>query len=384
MQRSLPHLLRTGSCGAVALALLVFAAVETSAQPSSRSPSTGGRWTAWIGCWSPSAPTGATRPDSASPVVCIVPTAHPSTVSVTTFSGGGRTATTTLDAGGAEEPVTERGCTGTQRGMWSADERRVYLISQASCDGVTTSQSALLGMTRSGEWLDVRAIQAGGGSAVRVARYRAVPVPAGADSTITGAVADRGFTTTSSRLASGADVGPSAVIEASRTVDAAVVEAWLLERRQSFHADADMLRQLADAGVPGTVTDAVVAVSYPRRFGLARGERHASETAARIPVTGGPIHDPWGYGGYGRYGWYGPYGGYYPPYVVAPGRSAEPDEGGTAVNGRGYTRGAGASESAGTAHRPRAAAAEREGSAGSSGSGNRDEGGSRRTARPRP
>ncbi len=124
--------------------------------------------------------------------------------------------------------------------------------------------------------------------------------------------------------------GLTAVIEASHAADSAVVAAWLMEREQRFNIDAKTLVQLADAGVPGAVTDALVAVSNPSVFHVARASagdrdgdceplhRRPPRERRRVSAMGVP-YDPWswgylgygypigygyGYGslGYGRYG----------------------------------------------------------------------------------
>jgi hypothetical protein len=157
------------------------------------------------------------------------------------------------------------------------------------------------------------------------------------------------------------------VIEASRAVAPAVVQAWLLERGQAFSLDAAELVRLADAGVPARVTDAMVAVSNPEVFAVARPEvqprdrRLADDddvVGRRIYVYMDPSYSPYGWGyapygygyGYGRYGYsplgygggygynsglYG-YPGYLPPVVIL--NPGEAQARGHAVKGRGYTQ----------------------------------------------
>src|SRR5262245_59085970 len=113
---------------------------------------------------------------------------------------------------------------------------------------------------------------------------------------------------------------------------------------------------MADAGVPASVIDVVVAVSYPDRFALSRNgdiERLQAEQEGRggygygggygrrIPLYGYPTY---GYGyGYGDpYFGYSPYGygwGYYgaPSVIVVEPRDPEPQA--KVVKGKGYSRG---------------------------------------------
>jgi hypothetical protein len=133
-----------------------------------------------------------------------------------------------------------------------------------------------------------------------------------------------------------------------------------------FGLDASELVRLADAGVPARVTDAMVAVSNPDVFAVARPEETARSRARldddiagrRVYVYMDPMYSPyrWGYTpygygygyGYGSYGYtplgYGGYGGgysgypgYVPPIVIV--NPQQPVTRGRAVKGRGYTQG---------------------------------------------
>ncbi|HEX7979721.1 MAG TPA: hypothetical protein VF461_14025, partial [Gemmatimonadaceae bacterium] len=223
---------------------------------------------------------------------------------------------------------------------------------------------------------------------------------------------DRATPGEAARMAAGGDVGPTAVIEASRAVDSMVVADWLMERGQRFDVDAKTLVQLAEAGVPGAVTDVLVAASNPGVFQFARAPQPEERGGGiyadagqrrRVSATAYP-YDPWswgylgygypayGYGslGYGRYGAYGSgygyYGGYMPPIVVVTNGQAQSR--GQMVKGRGYTQTQGSSS--GTAsERPRSTYSPPPPSPSSSSSGSSSSGssssssGSERTAKPR-
>jgi hypothetical protein len=305
------------------LAALGIAAVAASAAGAQQSTA-GPRWQGWIGCWTPSAgeQSAFAEPSPTGMFVCITPAASSRDVAeVTTIDGGKVVSTQRIDASGAERPVDAKGCTGTQRAAWSADERRIYLRSSSTCDGLASSTSAILSMTADGEWLDVRGVSSGDAENVRVARYRDAGIPSSAPAEIAAALRDRSAGAGSARIAAGAPVGTAAVIEASKAADSAVVAAWLLEREQRFALDAATLVRLADAGVPGAVTDALVAVSNPRAFQLARasGEIEGADASAittetrarrRVSIMSVP-YDPWswGYLGYPGYGYGYGYGG---------------------------------------------------------------------------
>jgi hypothetical protein len=334
-------------------------ALALSAAPSEAQNSAGRRWQAWVGCWTgiPADEFAAVRENVTAPTtVCITPSADADVVDVTTVADGKVVSRTKLDASGREQRVEAAGCTGTQRAQWSGDERRVYLKSTAMCEGIRTSTSGILAISPTGEWLDVRGVSAGGGDNVRVARYRDVGIPAGLPTELASALTGRTMATQSARVAAGAAVGTNAVIDAVKMSDAAVVEAWLLERRQPFAINANDLIALADAGVPARVTDALVAVSNPKVFAIGRADMRSGSVESdliagrRVYVTMGPAYDPWGYGyspygyGYGAYGYgyngygrssYG-YGSYYPPVIIVQDQPAQPHG---RVERGGYTRG---------------------------------------------
>jgi hypothetical protein len=263
----------------------------------------------------------------------------------------------------------------------------VYLKAVATCDGVARTTSGIIAMSPTGEWLDVQGVSAGNDEGVRVARYHDAGVPSSVPQQVAAALRGRATASQGARLAAGSTIGSSAVIEASRAVTPAVVQAWVLERGQVFSLDAAELVRLADAGVPAQVTDAMVAVSNPKVFAVARPEtqpraRVEDEVVGRrIYVYMDPRYSPYGWGyapygygyDYGRYGYsplgygggygygsgYYGYPGYLPPVVIVNPGQAESGRG-QAVKGRGYTRTDGSS-TVGSPATPRAAdrAAER-------------------------
>ena len=225
-----------------ALGILAITSSALAAQQATVGP----KWQGWIGCWSAS-PAGesALAPAPVSgPVVCITPSLGEA-VDVTTIDEGKVVSTQRIDASGAEGPVDASGCTGVQRASWSADERRIYLRSSSTCNGAKSTTSAILALSATGEWLDIHDVKSYGSDNVRVARYRDAGIPAGLPAEIASILRDRGAAAESARMAAGGDIGPTAVIEASRAADSLVVAAWLMERGQHFNVDAKTLVQLA-------------------------------------------------------------------------------------------------------------------------------------------
>ena len=346
------HISAAARTGGLAALLALLAAPPAGAQAES-----GARLQAWAGCWS-AEQTMVPNVATIGPIVCVVPTADASVVEVATLQEGKVVSRERLDVSGRERPIEARGCTGTQRARWSSDRRRVYLTSAGRCEGLGRSTSGILAFTPSGEWLDVQGVTAGDGGTVRVARYRDVGIPRSVPAEISAALAGRDLATQSARIAAGAPVKIADVIESSRAVDSAVVEAWLLERGQQFALTGRDLVALADAGVPARVTDALVAVSNPREFALG----HIDEDGVRTrgpdliggrgsPAIPDPYGGPWGWGYAAPYGYGGGYGGYYgypgfynPPVVIVRGGDGSH---GRMVKGEGYRKGEGSATTTG-------------------------------------
>lgn len=361
-------LVRTG------LAVLAAAALMTSAPSAGAQTGTGPRWQGWIGCWTPIAPAAEDGNILATPVtstlVCITPSADQGVVDVATISAGKVTSTEKIDASGRSTNIDAKGCVGTQRAQWSGDERRVFLKAAASCEGMKSTTTGILSMTTGGEWVDIRGVSAGDGEIVRVTRYRDAGIPSSVPAEIATALSGRMMASERARIAAGAPIPASGVIEATKFADSSIVAAWVLERGQKFSLDANNLVALSDGGVPSNVTDAMIAVSNPQTFRVARaGEqtdvaRNDRAYGRRYPVYMEPGYYPWSwgyspygmngyydyygygssyYGGYGRYGPYS-YGYAQPPIIIVQGPGVATGRG-QAVAGHGYTQGSGGSSS---------------------------------------
>jgi hypothetical protein len=356
MEASMTRIVSIARSTAMAAGFVALVAGQAGAQQPAAS------WQPWLGCWSAGPAIGGIAPAQVAPLVCVAPTADANVVEVTTISGDKVVSTQRLDASGREIPVEVKGCTGSQRAQWSADGRRVYLKAVTKCDGLDRVTSGIMAISPTGEWLDVQGAGVSGEEGVRVARYRDAGLPSVVPAQIATALSERS-SAASARSMAGATVGSAAVIEASKAAAPAVVEAWILERGQTFGLDANELVLLADAGVPARVTDAMVAISNPQHFAVARPDDRASRRRAlddeeisgrRIYVFMDPLYSPyrWGYApygyGYSPYGYsplgYGGYGygsGYYgypgylaPIVVVTPQTQVQR---GQMVKGRGYT-----------------------------------------------
>ncbi len=308
----------------ILVAALAVSALALPASSHAQLPLAGPRWQGWLGCWSaaPAARLKESGPD-APRIVCVTPTPEPDAVDVSAIAEGKVVSQNRIDATGATHAVTAPGCQGTESARWSGDGRRVFLQSHVTCDGLATEMNAILAITQGGEWIDVRRVAAGGGSDVRVARYHDVGVPTAVPTEIASAFDRRNdILFHDARVAAGMPFSPKAIVEASHSVDAAVVESWVSEAGQNYPIDARTLRELADAGVPARVTDAMIAVSRPLEVGThyitmypyspygwnggyepygqnSRSSADAWDQGNRSRLTLNIYeYDPWGWGGY--------------------------------------------------------------------------------------
>ena len=161
------------------------------------------------------------------------------------------------------------------------------------------------------------------------------------------------------------------VMDASGKVSPRALEAALVETGSSFDLSGKDLLALQDADVPASVTDLIVALSYPDRFVVEREARADLPPSTSAPFVDEPFFLGWAFGypmWSDLYGFYSPYYGryapyfyspfyaylpwYYPPYygggggviIIDPGNGSgggggqQPSGGGRAVDGRGYTR----------------------------------------------
>lgn len=356
--------------GAIALGLLFAAAVPVQAQ----STQLDSRWQAWVGCWEPvgNEPLAADRSTTAGEV-CVMPAEGTSAVDLASVDNGKILSREHIDANGEHEPFNQDGCTGWRSAVWSAEGRRVYLHSELSCAGLKRTSNGVIAISPTGELLDVRGVSAGAGSGVRILRYREA-APSQTLTSVAALLQDRTLAVSTARTAAEAPVTTSDVIEASKHLDAPVLQAWLVARNQGFNLDGKQLVKLADGGVPGPVIDAMVALSYPRVFAISpttpagefrpnTSQRVASTYDDNEPPTSVIMLDPYGYSpfgwgyfspfGYSAYGYpgfgYSPYSfgyGWYPgyaPVTIVRTNPPEPTSHGKMVKGRGYVSGSGGS-----------------------------------------
>ena len=298
---------------------LAFVTLAVSASASAQDA----RWAGWIGCWGPA--QGAQAIEGAR--VC-VERAGENGVTLRTTIAGQPALEQTIIADGANHPVSDNECRGTQQAEWSADGRRLFARAELMCGNENPrTVSGLALIAADGTWLDIQSVKVDGRESTRVRRYRRI-----ADGLASIAHA-------------GAALTLDAIKEAQRKVSPAVLEAAIVETHTTFRLSSRDVIDLDDAGVPDRVIDVLIALSYPKKFVV---ERAAATTPVLPPLFdyGDPFY--YGYGGY----YYSPfaysYGGYYYPYAFSPAYIVVGDDGGTTtprasgsgrvIDGVGYTR----------------------------------------------
>ncbi len=308
--------------------LLLSAPAFAQAVPDSR-------WAPWTGCWH--VETDATRggpPSRPRGQVCVA--AAGSAVTITTTPEGAAPMTQHVTADDVARPVTDGSCTGTEQSGWSKDGFRLYSRAALTCAaGARRQVSGLSMLAPDGTWIEAQAIEIGDRSSVRVRRFSK----------------EGGAPATPAR----GRLSIEQVQEASHRVAAPALEAALVEARATFGLTRSTLIALDDAGVPPSVIDVMVALTYPQAFAIHPASRADRLTA--FPFDADPL-DPgglWWPGGPSAFDGYfnsayflSPFGysalGAYPVFFGAGsdgapgGASSRPVNGGRVINGLGYTR----------------------------------------------
>jgi len=379
------------------------------------------RWLPWLGCWeATSAPT-----EDDAPMLCLRTVPNGEGVEMLTVADGEIVSSVPIRADGLNRQTSREGCTGRESTSFSETGYRVYLSSEFVCEGgVERSSTGLMSMVSPYEWMDVRSVRVARESVPWVLRYQLASPADVRAAGLDDIAADRMMAQQSARMVASAPLTIADVVEVSSRLESKAVEAWVVERGDGFDIDAAVLVSMADADVPTTVIDMVVAVSYPDHFVVDQGLEGNAELAeseylqrgayGRGPYPGRSIYgvgygryaDPFFYdpyflspffSPYAGYGYYSPYSrgigyggrvsgwgfgnsGYsgYRPTVVVVGRREHGEDtsrAGRAVRGRGYTRGnVSTPSSAGAGSKPSSsdgasAAPSKSGSSGSKSSG---------------
>lgn len=395
---------RAIACSLFAGAFLVTLAGPAAAQVDDA------RWLPFIGCWQAEGEADAG-------LLCFGP--DQGGVAMTSIVDGEIVDTERLVADGEARPIVAEGCEGTESVSFSEDGYRAFTRSAFSCGDDDRSGTGVMALVSPRRWVDVRALEIRGERVSWVQSYELVGAEALAEAGVSDPSAGLEGSVRAARVIAARDIDLDDVSEASTVVDAEAVVAWVAAEGDSFELSGDELLRLADGGMPESIIDVVVAVSYPERFVVAP-ERALPDAVEELPYEGRRIpvrvgyrswmafdpyyldgyygygsrygafgyrsfgYSPYGYSPYG-YGGYG-YGGYLPyrgPTVVRVERRQP--AGGRAVQGRGWTRSSGGDT--GRRAQPAGASGSRGATAGSSGSAAPSRGSAqppaRRKAKPR-
>jgi len=264
----------------------------------------------------------------------------------------------TIIADGSAHTLKDKDCSGIYSYSWSNSGKRLIFESESSCpDESLRKISGISFIDRSQEWLDIQLMQSGEERIITVRRYAAV---IGEEDSPKYDLR----TMLIARRTAGASFSENEIIELSKKVVPEVLEAAVLEMHTPFKINSKVLVRLADAEVPPSVIDLMVALSFPHMFsierdtvsiadksdstGSAAGGGSASTTYVHYSVIDPYFPWYWGpytyslyWGGWPGWGYYPPYYPYppynpYPPGTSPPGG---PDQrsSGRLVAGQGYT-----------------------------------------------
>ena len=318
-------------------------------------------WLPWVGCWE------AADGGAEAPMLCVRPASDSRAMEFVTWADGEVISSETILADGVSRDSDRDGCVGFEEARFSDDGHRVYLRSEYVCeDGVERGATGVLAMMNPMEWVDIKVVEEAGERVPWVLRYRLATAAKVEAAGMTNLVAPMASEVKTARIIASARITEDDLIEAVGKVDPEAVESLIMERGDPFNINAENLIRLADAGVPGSVIDLAVAMSYPDQFAVKRGGMGTVSTGSsyvngprRVFNTGfgawgsgymgygyspfygyGFGYSPYGYGyGYGGYGTgygYG-YGYYRPSTVIVQPISSLPSS--RMVKGSGYTRG---------------------------------------------
>ena len=283
--------------GFFAAALLLASAVPARGQIDDN------RWLPFIGCWEPVAE------GSEAGLLCFRPSEGG--VEMTSVVAGDVVATEQLLADGQQRPIVAEGCDGWESVSFSEDGRRAFTRSELVCGTDSRSGTGVMALVAPNRWLDVRALDVQGEKVAWVQEYALVGPNRLVEEGIDDPEEGLAMSVRPARMAAATEIGLDDVTEAAGRIDSEAVVAWIVAHQDRFDFDGDELLRLADSGVPESVIDVVVAVSYPKRFVVAP-ERAIAEAdpefmGRRIPIMVGYGYSPFGYS-------YSPFGYGYSPY----------------------------------------------------------------------
>lgn len=349
MTKGIEASIRTLGIGALAAAALVLPVDARQIHP----------WQAFLGCWTPAE---AVAGDA---TLCFRRAGEG--VEVSSVVAGQVESVELLVADGQPRTLSSGGCEGSRSVEFSSDGRRVFTRSEIACAGDARSSSGVMTFVAPDRWADVRSIELLGEPATWIQEYRPVDEDWFLDHAIEDPSAADRQTVQAMRARASRPIGTAEVEEATSHIAVGASEMWVAVQPSAFDLDGGEILGLADRGLPASVIDVMVAVSYPDRFVLsldgstpvaeARPDSVPGSTGSgrMVPYFRGRsfLFDPFfgqGIYRYGRYGAFGfstagsyfwpgrsfRYSGWVPATIVVEPRP--PASQGRMVNGQGYRR----------------------------------------------
>ncbi|MDA1104870.1 MAG: hypothetical protein O2956_14895, partial [Gemmatimonadetes bacterium] len=216
------------------------------------------RWLAFVGCWE------AVNSDVESGLLCFMPASDG--VEMFNVVDGNIASTEILVADGEQRAVSAEGCEGWESIDFSADGRRAFTRSEFVCGEAARSGTGIMAVTAPNQWVDVRSLDVDGEAVAWVQEYRLAGPDRLALEGMSDPVAGIGMAVSTSRRVASAAIDIADVEEAARHVDSKVLETWLAAQQDHFELNGSEIARLADSGVPASVIDVMVAVTYPEKF----------------------------------------------------------------------------------------------------------------------
>ena len=326
------------------LLALTLSSLTLGPAPLHAQRTSGSGWASYYGCWAPGDPSAAasesrsvllegtlanvTPPPAlaSGPIRCVLPGRSDDRVQMLTVDRGAVLDRQDVIADGAEHAVDRDGCTGAERATWTGGGARLLVRGHLSCKGgATGTTSTMLDVMSPSAWLQVSGIRSGKNMEARPQWYRRMAPDSTWPAEVRLALAHTGTSGEIARVGAVSDPDVREIAQLAANADEAVVRAWLVSRsaagRRGVPVNGETLKQLADAGVSGEVTDVMVALANPESFDLTDGGVRAASTGAggsdpRMRRSGYSwMNDPGCYGPWSPYAWSGYnswYGGYFP------------------------------------------------------------------------
>ncbi|MFN9578467.1 MAG: hypothetical protein ACK6AH_18230, partial [Gemmatimonadota bacterium] len=255
--------------------LLLLTALPLAALPlaGAQSPPVDGRLVPLLGCWQDASDDLLARLPTPSRTLCVVPGETSGLLRLLAVRGDSVVDERQLDLGGRPQPVTRGACRGTSTARFAEHGVRVFVEELLECDGGTAARATeVLDLAGPLAFVQVRAWRLRTDGEARFVRWTALddsarPVPA----VVRQALAGRLGGILAAREMASPDVSFDGIVEATEALEEPVVRAWVYARGAGHRVrlDAAQLRDLKRRGVPGTVTDVLVALANPEVFRFA-------------------------------------------------------------------------------------------------------------------